>query len=552
MKQTNLLKTFLLLCALVVGSTCAWADDPKVTFTFSDIAEESGWTSGTAYTKITIAPITVNADGGGNNGKWYTSGGGSWRMYSGGTVRITAATGYAVTEVTSSPDCDFDIIDGEATFSPTSRTDFTEITVTYSEVAVPKHNVTFSINGATTTSELAEGADIVFPANPAAIGGKTFMGWITTSIDGATDTAPASYIETSSQKVGNADITYYAVFAGTKTGTTTITDVLNRALTGVTGTTYTEWSGKTAVSDAVYAGKSAGGNESIQLRTSGSSEGIVTTTSGGIVKKIVVNWNSNTAADRQLDIYGKNTAYSSAADLFGDSKGTLLGSIVKGTSTELTVDGDYSFIGLRSNSGAMYLSSVSIDWEATGTIYSAYCTTVTVSTPAVTAAGWATYVTPCDLEFAEGDAFVVSAATASTATLAPVTKIGANKAVLLKGEGVKTATVLSEAPAAVTNELAISNGTDDLNGCFVLAKKNDTVGFYKWNGTTLSKGKVYLPTPAGARDYLEFSFDDTTSLTLVNSEKSTMNNEYYNLAGQRVAQPTKGLYIVNGKKVVMK
>ena len=26
MKQTNLLKTFLLLCALIVGSTCAWAD----------------------------------------------------------------------------------------------------------------------------------------------------------------------------------------------------------------------------------------------------------------------------------------------------------------------------------------------------------------------------------------------------------------------------------------------------------------------------------------------------------------------------------------------
>ena len=550
MKQTNLLKTFLLLCALVVGSTCAWADDPKVTFTFSDIAEESGWTSGTAYTKITIAPITVNADGGGNNGKWYTSGGGSWRMYSGGTVRITAATGYAVTEVTSSPDCDFDIIDGEATFSPISRTDFTEITVTYSEVAVPKHNVTFSINGATTTSELAEGADIVFPANPAAIGGKTFMGWITTSIDGATDTAPASYIETSSQKVGNADITYYAVFAGTKTGTTTITDVLNRALTGVAGTTYTEWSGKTVVSDAVYAGKSAGGNESIQLRSSGSSEGIVTTTSGGIVKKIVVNWNSNTAADRQLDIYGKNTAYSSAADLFGDSKGTLLGSIVKGTSTELTVDGDYSFIGLRSNSGAMYLSSVSIDWEATGTIYSAYCTTVT-TTATVTAAGWATYVTPYNMEFAEGDAFVVSTANATTATLTGVTKIRANQPVLLKGEGVKTATVLNEAPAAaVANELAISTG-GEIDG-FVLAKKNDKVGFYKWNGGSLTSGKVYLPAPAGARDYLEFSFDETTALTLVNSEKRTVNSDIYNLAGQRVANPTKGLYIVNGKKVVIK
>jgi hypothetical protein len=171
-------------------------------------------------------------------------------------------------------------------------------------------------------------------------------------------------------------------------------------------------------------------------------------------------------------------------------------------------------------------------------------------TATVSDAGWATYVTPYNMEFAEGDAFVVSAATASTATLAPVTKIGANKAVLLKGEGVKTATVLNEAPADVANKLAISTG-GEIDG-YVLAKKNDKVGFYKWNGGSLTSGKVYLPAPAGARDYLEFSFDETTALTLVNSEKRTVNSDIYNLAGQRVANPTKGLYIVNGKKVIIK
>ena len=34
--------------------------------------------------------------------------------------------------------------------------------------------------------------------------------------------------------------------------------------------------------------------------------------------------------------------------------------------------------------------------------------------------------------------------------------------------------------------------------------------------------------------------------------KGQTDGIYYNLAGQRVAQPTKGLYIVNGKKVVIK
>ena len=38
--------------------------------------------------------------------------------------------------------------------------------------------------------------------------------------------------------------------------------------------------------------------------------------------------------------------------------------------------------------------------------------------------------------------------------------------------------------------------------------------------------------------------------TLVNSEK--VNSQYFNLAGQRVAHPAKGLYIVNGKKVIIK
>ena len=40
----------------------------------------------------------------------------------------------------------------------------------------------------------------------------------------------------------------------------------------------------------------------------------------------------------------------------------------------------------------------------------------------------------------------------------------------------------------------------------------------------------------------------------ISSVKTTANNDniYYNMSGQRVAQPTKGLYIVNGKKVVLK
>ena len=147
---------------------------------------------------------------------------------------------------------------------------------------------------------------------------------------------------------------------------TEVTDVLNRAFTGVTGTTYTEWSGKTSNSDAVYAGLSAGGNDAIQLRVKNNNEGIVTTASGGMVTKVAVVWNSNTSANRQISVWGKNTAYTSAANLFNTSdQGTYLGTLTYGTdqSTELTISDEYTFLGIRSVSGALYLDEIDITWE---------------------------------------------------------------------------------------------------------------------------------------------------------------------------------------------
>lgn len=141
-------------------------------------------------------------------------------------------------------------------------------------------------------------------------------------------------------------------------------DVITRATTGISGTAYSNWSDKTVVTNAVYAGNSAGGNDAIQLRSNNNNSGIVSTTSGGYVKNVTVSWDSNTASERTLNIYGKNSAYTSAEDLYTAAKaGTLLGTIVNGTSTSLTVSGNYQFIGIRSASGAIYLTNVSIEWS---------------------------------------------------------------------------------------------------------------------------------------------------------------------------------------------
>jgi hypothetical protein len=74
---------------------------------------------------------------------------------------------------------------------------------------------------------------------------------------------------------------------------------------------------------------------------------------------------------------------------------------------------------------------------------------------------------------------------------------------------------------------------------------------------TLAAGKAYLniAVPTNNARALEMNFDDneTTGLSEIKNTNLTNNtNEVFNLAGQRVAQPTKGLYIVNGKKVIIK
>ena len=80
--------------------------------------------------------------------------------------------------------------------------------------------------------------------------------------------------------------------------------------------------------------------------------------------------------------------------------------------------------------------------------------------------------------------------------------------------------------------------------------------FRKTTSGTLAANKAYLkiPTGEGARA-LSIVFDDeqeTTAIESVAPKAIPTDNVYYNLRGQRVAQPTKGLYIVNGKKVVIK
>ena len=167
---------------------------------------------------------------------------------------------------------------------------------------------------------------------------------------------------------------------------------------------------------------------------------------------------------------------------------------------------------------------------------------------------WMTYCNPnAAVQFAGVKAYVVSAVGADV-TLTSVDEVPVNTPVVLNGTaGTKTFTVI-ESAGAVSNQLKYSTGytTGDGSTIYALAKKSGVVGFYLVkSGVTVPAGKAYLKVESGdAREFI--GFGDTTGIGEVRGKMSDVRAEYYNLAGQRVAQPTKGLYIVNGKKVIIK
>ena len=88
-----------------------------------------------------------------------------------------------------------------------------------------------------------------------------------------------------------------------------------------------------------------------------------------------------------------------------------------------------------------------------------------------------------------------------------------------------------------------------LSGAFA-----EGIGFYPYTATTLPAGKAYLTlTDAQAVQKLAFSFGQgTTGIDAIEAGAADKAATWYDLSGRRVTNPTKGVYIVGGKKVIVK
>ncbi len=169
----------------------------------------------------------------------------------------------------------------------------------------------------------------------------------------------------------------------------------------------------------------------------------------------------------------------------------------------------------------------------------------------ISEAGYATYVTESDeaAPVADGvEAFIVSAVNSTWVALQAVNNIPAGTPIILKGKaGTYTFDPMEgEADNVGANLLQASDGT--VTSGYVLANKGE-VGFYPV-ATKIPAGKAYIPADGEAKNFLALDGDATA---ISNIEAASAQTTIYNVAGQRVQNIEKGgLYIVNGKKMIVK
>lgn len=472
----------------VTAAPTALDDDMDGTITISGGGLASDETVTLTATTYQVANVTLV----GNNGSFevndetvtsLTS-----RVGSTATIKAVPAQGYYFTSWAADGATPASSTDAETEFTFTSAT----VTLTATFTAIPTHTVTWSVNGVETTNKVEEGAAVTFPANPADLGGKKFVGWTTSAIDGTTETAP-TYV--TSATMGNSDVTYYAVFA-TASGSGN-------------GWVATDIASLTASDVFVIVGKNASGYYAMSNdKGTGAAPGAVeVTVDGGKITSTVaakIKWNISGNATAGYIFYpnGSTTTWLYCID---QNNGVRVGDSENNTfviaNDYLYNSGQERYLGIYSSQDWRCYTSINANireqsfafYKYTATTYSDFCTTVT-KTLNLNASGYATYSDAFDFE-------VTSGATAYTAILNTANnkitcseiegkKIKAGEGVLLYGDAGATV-VLSYTAGATALEDNDLKGTTTSDGS--LATMEGSKYYYALSGDTFMR---YKPTPS--------------------------------------------------------
>jgi len=188
-------------------------------------------------------------------------------------------------------------------------------------------------------------------------------------------------------------------------------------------------------------------------------------------------------------------------------------------------------------------------------------TDLNTATVTIPASGWASYCCEYPLEFTESDdvkAYAVTNVSGNKATLTQVTgSVKGGVPFLLNGAPGEYSLTVAENS---TNEVAGNLLKGTLSPTYVERETSEAINYGLKSGEfhavisgTMPAGKAYLPiaksaTAAGSK--LVLVFEDTTGISQYQSVQSAA--VCYDLQGRRVDSPRKGVYVRNGKKVVIK
>ena len=170
--------------------------------------------------------------------------------------------------------------------------------------------------------------------------------------------------------------------------------------------------------------------------------------------------------------------------------------------------------------------------------------------------GYCTLTTNVPLTISGASAYYATDKGNGSATANAMTNPAANVPMLIKGDAGKTYSFAVAASGTTHSDNAFKAGTGSALASTTDGKYNYILNgnaFFAANDKTVAEGKAYLQLSAAASSRaLVFADDEATGIEAVDNMPFANDHSVYNLNGQRVNTPQKGLYIVNGRKVVLK
>jgi hypothetical protein len=182
---------------------------------------------------------------------------------------------------------------------------------------------------------------------------------------------------------------------------------------------------------------------------------------------------------------------------------------------------------------------------------------------------WNTFCVPMDLAISgdmAGKYRQCNSISGNVMTFGEASSIEAGKPYLVKPDAEIANKVFSNVTLSATPAATVQQGVSGLAFIGTYSPKelktDKTEQFLTASGNlaypssstnaTLKGMRAYFYVPKGTEARVSIDGEETTALTLVNSEKRIVNSEVYDLQGRKVANPTKGMYIANGQKVIIK